>query len=72
MAPNEGGGMGGKETVKKLIEIDPHIKAIVSSGYSNDPVIADFEKYGFRDFIIKPYKAEDLGKVLHRVLTGMS
>lgn len=66
------GGMGGKETVKKLIEIDPHIKAIVSSGYSNDPVIADFEKYGFRDFIIKPYKAEDLGKVLHRVLTGMS
>ena len=66
------GGMGGKETVKKLIEIDPHIKAIVSSGYSNDPVIADFEKYGFRDFIIKPYKVEDLGKVLHRVLTGMS
>ncbi|MBI5204596.1 MAG: PAS domain-containing protein [Nitrospirae bacterium] len=63
------GGMGGKETVKKLIEIDPHIKAIVSSGYSNDPVMADFKKHGFRDFIIKPYTVEDLGKVLHRVLT---
>lgn len=64
------GGMGGKEAIKKLIEIDPDVRVIVSSGYSNDPVMADFKEYGFRDFIIKPYKIEDLGKVLHRVITG--
>ena len=42
------GGMSGKESVNKLIEIDPRVTAIVSSGYSNDPIMADYEKYGFR------------------------
>lgn len=66
------GGMGGKETIKKLFEIDPEVKSIVSSGYSNDPVMSDFREYGFRDVIIKPYKIEDLSRVLHRVITGQS
>ncbi|HEY7545498.1 MAG TPA: response regulator, partial [Blastocatellia bacterium] len=41
------GGMGGKEAIKKLLEIDPDVKAIVSSGYSNDPIMTRFREYGF-------------------------
>jgi PAS domain S-box-containing protein len=62
------GGMGGKETIRKLREIDPEVRAIVSSGYSNDPLAAAFTRYGFIDFIAKPFKLEDLGKVLKRVI----
>jgi nitrogen-specific signal transduction histidine kinase/CheY-like chemotaxis protein len=62
------GGMGGKQTVKKLLKIDPQTKAIVASGYSNDPIIAQFEHYGFRDRIVKPYKSEELHAVLYRVI----
>jgi PAS domain S-box-containing protein len=64
------GGMGGKETIKKLLEIDPKVKAIVSSGYSNDPIMADFKKYGFRGVIAKPYKVRELSEELHRVMMG--
>ncbi|OGW32765.1 MAG: hypothetical protein A2X59_02070 [Nitrospirae bacterium GWC2_42_7] len=63
------GGMGGKETIQKLRQIDHDVLAIVSSGYSNDPVMAEFEKYGFKDVIAKPYKISQLSKVLHKVLT---
>lgn len=62
------GGMGGKETIKKLLEIDPHIKAIVSSGYANDPIMADFASFGFKDVIAKPYKIQELNDVLLKVL----
>jgi CheY-like chemotaxis protein len=64
------GGMGGKETIKKLLEIDSEAKAIVSSGYSSDPVMSDFKAYGFRDFIVKPYKPDELIRVLHEVING--
>lgn len=63
------GGMGGKETIQKLLQIDPDIRAIVSSGYSNDPVMSEFEKHGFKAVIAKPYKTSQLSKVLHKVLT---
>jgi PAS domain S-box-containing protein len=63
------GGMGGKESIKKLLKIDPEVKAIVSSGYSNDPVMSDFKKYGFRGIVAKPFKMEELSQVLHQVLT---
>ena len=64
------GGMGGKETVRRLRELDSHALALVSSGYSNDPVLANPEKFGFQDVIAKPYNISDLSKVLHRVLEG--
>ncbi|HEX3034140.1 MAG TPA: PAS domain S-box protein [Thermodesulfobacteriota bacterium] len=62
------GGMGGKETIEKLKEIDPDVKAVVSSGYSNDPVMAKFADYGFCGVIAKPYKIEELSKTLDKVL----
>lgn len=63
------GGMGGKEAIRKLREIDPEVRAIVSSGYSNDPLAGTFTKYGFSDFVAKPFKLEELGKVLKRVVS---
>jgi two-component system cell cycle sensor histidine kinase/response regulator CckA len=62
------GGMGGKETIKKLIEIDPDIKALVSSGYSNDPIMANHKKYGFKGVITKPFDTDELTKVLSRLM----
>ncbi|MBU4231041.1 MAG: response regulator, partial [Proteobacteria bacterium] len=62
------GGMGGKETLARLLEIDPLVKAVVSSGYSDDPVMADFQKYGFSGVIAKPYRISELGKILHQVI----
>ena len=64
------GGMGGKEAVQKLIEIDPNVKAIVSSGYSKDPVMADYKQYGFSGVIAKPFRIKDLSEVVHRVING--
>jgi len=63
------GGMGGKKTMKKLLEIDPEVKAIVSSGYSHDPLMSEFRQYGFKDVILKPYKIENLSQTLHKAIT---
>lgn len=65
------GGMGGQETIQRLREIDPAVKAIVSSGYSNDSVMADHKKYGFKGVVAKPYKLAEMGKVLRKVLKGL-
>ena len=62
------GGMGGKEAVKRLLEIDPAVNAIASSGYSNDPVMADYKKYGFAGVMAKPYKITTLSEVVSNVL----
>jgi PAS domain S-box-containing protein len=61
------GGLGGKETMEQLLKIDPEVKAIVSSGYSEDPIMAEFEKYGFSGMIAKPFKVAELSKILHQV-----
>jgi len=63
------GGMGGKETIKRLLAIDPGIKAIVSSGYSDDAVVAAYEKYGFKARLTKPYKLENLRDTLNALLS---
>jgi len=62
------GGMGGKQTIRELIKIDPGVKAIVYSGYFNDPVITHFKKYGFQGAMSKPYQMADLEIVLKKVL----
>jgi len=62
------GGLGGKQTIKKLLEIDPEVKAIVSSGYTDDPIMSKFKKYGFSGVVSKPYTIEELGKVLHDLI----
>jgi PAS domain S-box-containing protein len=62
------GGMGGGEAIKKLLEIDPQAKAIVSSGYSNNPIMANFNKFGFKGVISKPFQLDELKKALGVVL----
>jgi PAS domain S-box-containing protein len=62
------GGMGGKEALTKLLDIDPAVKAIVSSGYSNDPIMANFRNHGFKGVVTKPYRIRDLGETLWDVL----
>ena len=63
------GGMGGKEAIRKLMEIDPHVTGIVSSGYSDDSVMTDFEKYGFKGVVAKPYSVHEVSVVLGEVIT---
>ena len=62
------GEMGGKEMMEHLRTFDPEIKAIVSSGYSSDPVMGEYEKYGFQAAIAKPYRMSGLSVVLHDVI----
>ena len=62
------GGMGGKEAMHRLSEVDPGVRAIVSSGYSNDPVMANFEDHGFCGAVKKPYLVEDMSQALHAVI----
>ena len=61
------GGMGGKETVRELLKINPSVAAIAASGYSQDPVMTDPQVFGFKDKIRKPFTKEELGEVLERV-----
>ena len=65
------GEMGGRKAIAQLIEIDPAVKVIVSSGYSNDPIMSDFSNYGFCRAIAKPYKIKELSRILHEVINGV-
>ncbi len=64
------GGMGGREAIGRLLEIDPQAKVVVSSGYSNDPIMADYRRYGFCEAVAKPYRNEELQTVVQRLLAG--
>ncbi len=63
------GGMGGMETQKALIEIDPNVKSVASSGYSTDEIITNYEKYGFKGKLVKPYKVNELKELLIQILS---
>ncbi len=58
------GGMGGQEAAEQLLKIDDQVKMIVASGYSNDPVMANYEKYGFCGAVGKPFDLDELRRVL--------
>jgi PAS domain S-box-containing protein len=62
------GGMGGREAMQRLLEIDPHTKGIVTSGYSNNSILTDYESYGFSGVIAKPYRFSALSKQLQQIL----
>ena len=62
------GKMGGRETIQHLLSIDPQVKAIVSSGYCDDPVMANYREYGFCGVVAKPYTIEELSETLQRVI----
>jgi CheY-like chemotaxis protein len=64
------GGMGGKETIQRLLEIDPEVVGIVSSGYCNDPILSNYKQYGFGGIVEKPYSPDTLAKVLHDLLSS--
>jgi two-component system, cell cycle sensor histidine kinase and response regulator CckA len=62
------GGVGGQEALRILLELDPAVKAIVMSGYAEDPAVLEPERYGFKGVLPKPFGAHDLRDVLNRVL----
>ena len=64
------GGMGGKEALKRLLEIDPTVNAIVSSGYAMDATMSRSEDFGFRGMIAKPYEASELGRTVREVIAS--
>jgi PAS domain S-box-containing protein len=63
------GGMGGTEALHQILNSNPEAKAIVSSGYSDDPIMSDFKKYGFSDVLVKPYRIFELSQALQKIIT---
>jgi two-component system cell cycle sensor histidine kinase/response regulator CckA len=64
------GGLGGREALELLRKIDPEVRAIVSSGYSQDPVMASYQAHGFRSILPKPYDLDQLRHVLETTLAA--
>jgi len=64
------GGLGGFEAMQQLLKIDPEIRAIVSSGYSKDRIMAEYEKYGFCGVLAKPYQFGEIGKFLFEMINS--
>ena len=65
-------GLGGKKTMQKLIDIDPEVKGIVSSGFSGEINLTEYQKYGFTNVIEKPYKIEKLDEILAQIIGNKS
>ena len=66
------GKMGGLEAASKILELDPSARIIVSSGYSHDAVMSDYQKYGFSDALHKPFSMEEMSAVLKKITGGKS
>jgi len=63
------GGMGGKDAIEKLLEIDPEARVVVMSGYANDSIMANYKEYGFKGVIAKPHDIRELDETLQKVVT---
>lgn len=63
-------GMGGREAMKRLLEIDPDVVALISSGYLGDHALTEFRRYGFKGVVAKPYTSDELRDTLKGVLAG--
>jgi len=61
-------GMGGKEAFEKIREIDPSVKVVISSGYTNDPMMTDYAKFGFSGILAKPYRINDIKVLLEKMI----
>ena len=64
------GGMGGNYVIEQLLAVDPSVKGIICSGYSNDPVMANYSSYGFKGVIKKPYDIKEFSKIIHSIKAG--
>jgi two-component system cell cycle sensor histidine kinase/response regulator CckA len=62
------GGMGGRETMARLRELDPGVRAIASSGYADDPIMANYAEYGFKGVMAKPFRLKQLSDSIAAVL----
>jgi DNA-binding NarL/FixJ family response regulator len=60
--------MGGRAAAEDILELDPQAKIIVSSGYATDPVMANYQAYGFKGVAVKPFRFAELQKVIRQVL----
>jgi CheY-like chemotaxis protein len=61
-------GIGGREAIRRLIEIDPNVKGIVTSGGFDDPGIKEYKEYGFKGIVMKPYSINELSKILNKMM----
>lgn len=66
------GGVGGKDALAEILKIDPHVKAIISSGYSNGTIMTDYKKYGFKAVLPKPFCIEELSRILRNTVSTFS
>ncbi|MEZ7892536.1 MAG: ATP-binding protein [Candidatus Wallbacteria bacterium] len=66
------GGMGGAESMKKILEFDNNALGIISSGYSNDFIMSQHQKYGFKGVISKPYKIRELDEIIKKILSDFA
>ncbi|MBI5235074.1 MAG: response regulator [Deltaproteobacteria bacterium] len=62
------GGLSGQETMQRILEIDPGAVGIISSGYSNEPVMSNYGGYGFKAMLVKPYSISKLSETLHKLV----
>jgi DNA-binding NarL/FixJ family response regulator len=64
------GGMGGSEAARIVLDINPEAQLTVSSGYSNDPIMADYRQYGFGSVVVKPYSFAEIAGTLNNLLNA--
>lgn len=62
------GGMGGRDTLTELLKTDPKVQAVICSGYSGDQVMTNYQEYGFKGVVKKPYTIEELSGVIYQVI----